>query len=72
MGGCTAERTSKNLFCAQLDNGGVLRLKDVGRVALGQRNYGRQAMNLNGERSIAVGIYQRDGANALDVSRQVK
>ena len=62
----------ENLILRPVDAGGVLRLKDVGRVALGQRNYGRQAMNLNGERSIAVGIYQRDGANALDVSRQVR
>ena len=50
----------------------LLRLKDVGRVALGQRNYGREAMNLAGERSVAVGVYQRDGANALDVSRAIK
>ena len=58
----------ENLILRRLDNGGLLRLKDVGRVALGQRNYGREAMNLNGERSVAVGIYQRDGANALEVS----
>ena len=30
-----------------------------------------KAMNLDGERSIAVGIYQRDGANALSVSQEV-
>ena len=41
-------------------------------VVLGQRNYGREAMNLAGERSVAVGIYQRDGANALEVSRAIK
>ena len=62
----------ENLVLRRLDNGGVLRLKDVGRVSLGQRNYGRQAMNLQGERSVAVGLYQRDGANALAVSQAVK
>ena len=62
----------ENLVLRRLDNGGLLRLKDVGRVALGQRNYGREAMNLAGERSVAVGIYQRDGANALEVSRAIK
>ena len=62
----------ENLVLRRLDNGGLLRLKDVGRVALGQRNYGREAMNLDGERSVAVGIYQRDGANALEVSRAIK
>ena len=62
----------ENLVLRRLDNGGLLRLKDVGRVALGQRNYGRQAMNLDGERSVAVGVYQRDGANALEVSKAIK
>ena len=62
----------ENLILRRLDNGGLLRLKDVGRVALGQRSYGRQAMNLQGERSVAVGLYQRDGANALEVSRAVE
>ena len=59
----------ENLVLRRLDNGGLLRLKDVGRVDLGQRNYGSQAMNLEGARSVAVGIYQRDDSNALQVSR---
>ena len=62
----------ENLVLRQLDNGGLLRLKDVGRVDLGQRSYGSQAMNLDGERSVAVGLYQRDGANALQVSQSVQ
>ena len=36
----------ENLVLRRLDNGGLLRLKDVGRVDLGQRNYGSQAKNL--------------------------
>jgi len=52
--------------------GGLVRLKDVGRVELGTTNYGSSALNLDGERSVAVGIYQRDGANALAVSEAVK
>ncbi|MGB1417436.1 MAG: efflux RND transporter permease subunit [Synechococcus sp.] len=66
-----SQRDFENLILRPLSEGGMLRLKDVGRVVLGQRNYGRQAMNLDGERSIAVGIFQRDGANALDVSQAV-
>ena len=62
----------ENLVLRQLENGGLLRLKDVGRVDLGQRSYGSQAMNLDGERSVAVGLYQRDGANALQVSQRVQ
>ena len=64
------QKDFENLILRRLDNGGLLRLKDVGRVS-GQRSYGSQAMNLDGER-LAVGLYQRDGANALDVSRAVK
>ena len=67
-----SQKEFENLVLRRLDNGGLLRLKDVGRVSLGQRSYGRQAMNLAGERSVAVGLYQRDGANALEVSRAVK
>jgi HAE1 family hydrophobic/amphiphilic exporter-1 len=52
-------------------SGGLVRLKDVGRVELGKENYGSSAMNLQGESAVAVGIYQRDGANALEVSRAV-
>ena len=62
----------ENLVLRQFDNGGLLRLKDVGRVVLGQKSYGRTAMNLQGEQSVAVGVYQRDGANALQVSRSIK
>ena len=67
-----SRRELENLVLKRLDNGGLLRLKDVGRVVLGQRRYGRQAMNLAGERSVAVGLYQRDGANALQVSHAVR
>ena len=67
-----SRRELENLVLTRLDNGGLVRLKDVGRVDLGQRSYGRQAMNLAGERSVAVGLYQRDGANALQVSRAVR
>ena len=66
-----SQQDFEDLILRSFNNGGLLRLKDVGRVVLGERNYGRQAMNLDGERSIAVGIYQRDGANALSVSQEV-
>ncbi|MGB1196006.1 MAG: efflux RND transporter permease subunit [Synechococcus sp.] len=51
--------------------GGLVRLKDVGRVQLGQRSYGSSTLNLEGNSSVAVGIFQRDGANALEVSGAV-
>ena len=61
----------ENLVIKRLSDGGIVRLKDVGRAELGQRMYGLNAMNLQGERSMGLGVYQRDGANALDVSRAV-
>ena len=67
-----SQKDFEDLVLRRFNNGGLLRLKDVGRVSLGQRSYDRQAMNLNGERSVAVGLYQRDGANAIAVSRAVK
>ena len=61
----------ENLVVGTLAEGGTLRLRDVGRVELGQSSYGNAAINLQGQRSMGVGIYQRDGANALEVSRRV-
>ena len=61
----------ENLVVKSLGDGGTLRLRDVGRVELGQSRYGNTAINLEGQRSMGVGIYQRDGANAIEVSRRV-
>ena len=62
----------EDMAVKRTDNGGLVRLKDVGRVELGQRSYGSSALNLQGESSVAVGIFQRDGSNALEVSRAVR
>lgn len=61
----------ENLVVKSLGDGGTLRLRDVGRVELGQSRYGNTAINLEGQRSMGVGIYQRDGANAIEVSQRV-
>ena len=47
-------RPSLRTCLRRLDNGGVLRLKDVGRVSLGQRNYGRGDEL---QEALAVGLY---------------
>ncbi|MCP9932493.1 efflux RND transporter permease subunit [Cyanobium sp. Candia 9D4] len=52
-------------------NGGVTLLKDVGRVSLGSENYESIATDLGGKTAVAVGIFQRDGSNALEVSQGV-
>ncbi|KAF0652613.1 cation/multidrug efflux pump [Cyanobium sp. Copco_Reservoir_LC18] len=52
-------------------NGGVTLLKDVGRVSLGSENYESIATDLAGKTAVAVGIFQRDGSNALEVSQGI-
>ncbi len=54
------------------ENGGLVRLKDVGRVELGGETYGIDAMDLNGTPSVGIAIYQLSGSNAIDVSNGVK
>ena len=48
-------------------NGGITLLRDVGRVSLGSENYDTIATNLAGNSAVAMGIFQRDGSNALQV-----
>ena len=55
----------------RVDEGAILRLRDVARVELGAQNYG-MTMQLNGQPSVALGIYQLPGANALAVAEGVQ
>ena len=55
----------------RVDDGAVLRLRDVARVELGAQNYA-MFMRLNGQPSVALGIYQLPGANALAVAAGVR
>ena len=48
----------------------LIRVKDVARIELGAKNYGER-VQYNGKPSVALGIYQLPGANALDVADQV-
>lgn len=49
----------------------VLRLKDVARIELGSQDYSVSS-KFNGEEAVAFAIYLQSGANALEVSRQVR
>jgi hydrophobe/amphiphile efflux-1 (HAE1) family protein len=49
----------------------LVRLRDVARVALGAQSY-NQACTLDGRPSVALGIYQLPGTNALDVADRVR
>jgi multidrug efflux pump len=50
---------------------GVLRLKDVGYVTLGMQSYNLRS-RFNGKIGTAIAVYQQAGANALEVSKQVR
>lgn len=51
--------------------GGVLRLKDVARIELGAYSYD-QRVTLNGQPTIAMGIFLQTGANALATAENVR
>lgn len=52
-------------------DGSLLRIKDIGRVTLGSRNYDL-AGRVNGVPTAAIRIYLRPGANALQVKQAVE
>ena len=61
----------EQLVVARSPNGGVTLLRDVGRVSLGSETYDTIATNLQGKPTVAVVLYQRDGSNAIAVSKAV-
>ncbi|RKE39460.1 multidrug efflux pump [Paraburkholderia sp. BL23I1N1] len=54
-------------------NGGaaIVRLKDIGRAELGQKDYSIRS-RYQGKPATVIAVYQQPGANALDVSKQVR
>jgi hydrophobe/amphiphile efflux-1 (HAE1) family protein len=53
-------------------DGGVVLLRDIGRVSLGSETYDTIATNLQGQPTVALAVYQRDGSNALAVSKALE
>jgi multidrug efflux pump subunit AcrB len=53
------------------DQGGVVRLRDVGRVELGAQGYD-QKCTLDGKPTVALSVYQRPGSNALKTAELVQ
>ncbi|HUA38102.1 MAG TPA: multidrug efflux RND transporter permease subunit [Candidatus Sulfopaludibacter sp.] len=52
-------------------NGAITRLKDVARIELGAGDYSLQSL-LNNKTAVALPIFQTPGANALQLSRDVR
>jgi hydrophobe/amphiphile efflux-1 (HAE1) family protein len=59
------------LVVARNDKGAVVLLRDLGRVSLGNESYDTIATNLAGDTSVALGVFQRDGSNALTVRQEL-
>jgi multidrug efflux pump len=56
---------------AESNGSAIVRLKDVGRAELGQQDYSIRT-TYNGKPATAIAVYQQAGANALDVSKQIR
>ncbi|CAM4074962.1 efflux RND transporter permease subunit [Bordetella tumbae] len=60
-----------NIILKSSPDGAITRLSDVARVELGAQEYGLRAL-LDNQYAVGMGIMQSPGANALDVSAQVR
>ncbi|RKP49727.1 efflux RND transporter permease subunit [Pararobbsia silviterrae] len=56
---------------AQSGAAAIVRLKDIGRAELGQKDYSIRG-RFQGKPATVIAVYQQPGANALDVSKQVR
>lgn len=60
-----------NIILKSDEDGAMLHLKDVARIELGAQDYSVKSQ-YNGEEAVAFAVYLQSGANALEVSQQVK
>ena len=60
-----------NIVIRSSGPGGTLRLRDVARLELGAYSYD-QSVTLDGQPTIAMGVFLQTGANALDVAEKVR
>ncbi|HVE06210.1 MAG TPA: multidrug efflux RND transporter permease subunit [Paraburkholderia sp.] len=56
---------------AESGGAAIVRLKDIGRAELGQKDYSIRS-RFQGKPATVIAVYQQPGANALDVSKQVR
>ena len=61
----------ENIVVQVATSGAITRLKDVARIDLGQDSYSLRAL-LNGKTAVAIPVFQRPGANAIELSDQVR
>ena len=61
----------REIIVRSTSDGRVIRLKDVARIEIAAQDY-TNASSLNGKPSVALGIFQRPGTNALASANQIK
>ena len=61
----------KVILRAQEDGAAIVRVGDVARVDLGRKDYSLRT-NYKGKKATLIAVYQQPGANALEVSEQVR
>ena len=61
----------ENVIIKRDENGVITRLRDVARVELSAQSYGLRSL-LNNEQAVAVVIFAAPGANALELSKNVR
>jgi multidrug efflux pump len=66
-----SEEEFGNIVIRASGPGGLLRLRDVARIELGAYSYDQQ-VTLDGQPTIAMGVFLQTGANALDVAQRVR
>jgi HAE1 family hydrophobic/amphiphilic exporter-1 len=71
QGSISSEREFGQIVIREMPDGGIIRVRDVGRIELGAQNYNLSA-RLNGKPSAIIGVYQLPGSNALQAAAGVK
>jgi hydrophobe/amphiphile efflux-1 (HAE1) family protein len=61
----------RDIVIRSLPDGSVVRVRDVARVELGADDYQFES-RLNGKPAVAMGVYLRPGANALELAQAIR
>ncbi|MFP1679852.1 efflux RND transporter permease subunit [Alloalcanivorax sp. C16-2] len=71
QGSLSDPESFENIVIRSDPDGGIVRLRDVGRVELGARSYSASAL-LNGQQTAMLSINQAPGSNAVDTAAGVR
>ncbi|MEO1281935.1 MAG: multidrug efflux RND transporter permease subunit [Pseudomonadota bacterium] len=71
LGRLSTTEQFENIIVKALDDGSVVRVRDIARVELGSQDYTVNAY-LNNETATAIVIFQRPGSNALETAENIR